>query len=147
MKAGKILNIPLIVTETNPDRLGPTAKDLDIKHAIGVYAKSQFSMLIPEVVEDLMKLNNIKTFVLFGLEGHICIEQTAMDLLREKYDVHIIADCVQSRTVYDRKLALKRLENMGCILTTYENTIFKLIKDKNHPNFNDIWKLFPHFLD
>ena len=136
------------MTETSPDRLGPTAKEFDIVHALGIYAKSQFSMLIPEVVGDLKALSNVDTIILFGLESHICIEQTAMDLLAlEKYNVHIVADCVQSRTVYDRKMALKRLENMGCLLTTFENMIFKLIKDKNHPKFNEIWKLFPYFLD
>lgn len=142
------MNIPLIVAETSPDRLGPTAQELDVKHAIGVYSKSQFSMLIPEVVEQLKTLSHIDSIVLVGIESHICVEQTAMALLAlEKYSVHIVADCVQSRTVFDSKLSLRRLDNMGCIITTLENVIFKLIKDKNHPKFNDIWKLFPFFMD
>jgi len=86
--------------------------------------------------------------VLFGIESHICIEQSAMDFLETgKYNVHIVADCVQSRIGSECKLALRRLENMGCIITTMENTIFKLIRDKNHPKYAEIWKLFPYFLD
>lgn len=136
------MNIPLIVTEQNPEKLGTTIKEFDVKHAIGPFGKTKFSMFIPEVSGYLKTLNNVETVVLFGLESHICVEQTAMDLLsQDKYDVHIVADCVLSRTLDDRHLALKRLENLGCFITTSENVIFKLMKDKNHPNFNDIRKL------
>lgn len=136
------MNIPLIVTEQNPEKLGVTIKEFDIKHAIGPFGKTKFSMVIPEVSGYLKTLSNIETVVLLGMESHICIEQTAMDLLAlNKYDVHVVADCVLSRTLDDRQFALKRLESLGCFITTSENVIFKLMKDKNHPNFNDIRKL------
>lgn len=80
--------------------------------------------------------------MLMGLESHICVEQTAMDLLSTgKYDVHIVADCVLSRTFGDREMALARLREMGCIVTSSENVIFKLLRDKNNPKFNDVRKL------
>lgn len=130
------------MTEQNPDRLGNTVAEFDTKHAVGNYAKTKFSMVIPEVVEFLEKSNGLETIVLMGLETHICVEQTAMDLLSlERFIVHVAADCVLSRTSEDRILALNRLEKMGCIITSSENVLFKLIKDKNHPKFNDIRKL------
>ena len=136
------MNIPIIVTEQNPEKLGITIKEFDIKHAIGPFGKTKFSMAIPEVTGYLKTLNNIESIVLFGMESHICVEQTAMDLLSlDKYDVHIVADCVLSRTLDDRQLALKRLENLGCFIASSENVIFKLMKDKNHEKFNDIRKL------
>lgn len=99
-------------------------------------------MVVPDVRTYLSKVSNLESIVLVGMESHICIEQTAMDLLSlEKYNVHIVADCVLSRTLDDRAMALKRLENMGCIITTSENLIFKLIQDKDHPKFNIIRKL------
>lgn len=142
LQAGNILDIPLIVTEQNPEKLGKTIQELDTKNAVGVYAKTKFSMFVPEVREYLSKSSNIESIVLMGLESHICVEQTAMDLLSTgKYDVHIVADCVLSRTFGDRAMALERLREMGCIVSTSENIIFKLLRDKNHPKFNDVRKL------
>lgn len=140
--ASKALEIPLIVTEQNPEKLGATVSEFNIEHAVGNFAKTKFSMVVPDVRTYLTKVSNLETIVLVGMESHICIEQTAMDLLSlKKYNVHIVADCVLSRTLEDRAMALKRLENMGCIITTSENLIFKLIQDKDHPKFNIIRKL------
>lgn len=136
------MDIPLIVTEQNPDRLGATVAEFDTKHSVGVYAKTKFSMVIPEVVDYLKQSQELDSIVLMGLETHICVEQTAMDLLSlERFSVHIVADCVLSRSSEDRMFALNRLEKMGCVITSSENVLFKLIKDKNHTKFNDIRKL------
>lgn len=132
----------MIVTEHYPEKLGKTVLELDIKHAAGVFSKTKFSMVIPEVEDYLKKLKGVDSIVLMGLESHICLEQTAMDLLSlEKFNVHVVADCALSRTVDDRKFALKRLHEMGCIVSSSENVIFKLMRDKNHPSFNEIRKL------
>lgn len=100
-------------------------------------------MCIPEVQGAIDKLpNSIESVVIFGIESHICVEQTAMDFLAsEKYSVHIVADCCLSRVAEERLLALERLRSYGCIITSSENVIFKLMKDKNHPKFNDVRKL------
>lgn len=130
------------MTEQNPEKLGKTLPEFDLQHAAGIFPKTKFSMAIPEVMNYLKSSNEIDSVVLMGLESHICVEQTAMDILSmEKYAVHIVADCVLSRTEHDREFALKRLDKMGCHVTTSENCIFKLIRDKNHPKFNDIRKL------
>lgn len=127
------------MTEQYPEKLGKTCAELDISHAQGVFDKTKFSMCIPEVEKILGKNPNVDSIVLFGLESHICVEQTAIDLLlTEKYNVHVVADCVLSRTLEDRIFALERLRNSGCIISTSENVIFKLMKDKNHPKFNDV---------
>lgn len=70
LEAGKILNIPLLVTEQYPEKLGPTVCELEVNHACAVIPKTQFSMLIPPVKQ---KMNDIfggkpKTAVLFGIE-------------------------------------------------------------------------------
>jgi hypothetical protein len=64
-----------------------------------------------------------------------------MDLLRSGYTVHVAADCAMSRTLEDRSLALERLRQLGCFVTSSENVIFKLMKDKNHPGFDKLRKL------
>lgn len=142
VQAGKALNIKLFVSEHYPEKLGKTVAELDVKHAAAIYSKTKFSMIVPEILDHLKQLKEVENIVLMGLETHICLEQTAMDLLSmEKYTVHVIADCALSRVVEDRKFALKRLEKMGCIISTSENLLFKLMRDKNHPKFNEIRKL------
>jgi len=136
-----VLKIPLIVTEHYPEKLGKTVSNLDVNHAVKICSKTKFSMIIPEL-EEYLENTQADSIVLMGLESHICIEQTAMDLLQmNKFKVHVVADCALSRTLEDRALALTRLENMGCMITSSENVIFKLIRDKNHPSFNVIRKL------
>lgn len=135
------MEIPLIVTEQNPEKLGKTVSEFSLGHAVGNFPKTKFSMVIPEVVQYL-KTTKVDSIVIMGLESHICVEQTALDLLNAgDYDVHVVADCVLSRTLGDRELALNRLHKVGCFVTSSENVIFKLMKDKDHPKFNEIRKL------
>uniref|UniRef100_T1J0E0 Isochorismatase domain-containing protein 1 n=1 Tax=Strigamia maritima TaxID=126957 RepID=T1J0E0_STRMM len=140
IEATKVLEIPTIVTEQYPKGLGHTISELDVKHALGgVITKTKFSMFCPEV-QDLFQnqLKHIQTCILFGYETHVCIEQTAMDLISRGLQVHVVADATSSRTKQDRLLAFQRLGQIGCHVTTSESVLFKLIGDKNHPKFNQI---------
>lgn len=84
----------------------------------------------------------IHTLLYFFLfQSHVCIEQTAIDFLNCGINVYIVADCCTSRLNQDRDLALERLREAGCIITTSESIIFNLLRDKNHPKFNVIRKL------
>lgn len=138
-QSASVLNIPCIVTEQNPEKLGSTCKEINISGA-KVFSKNLFSMNTPEVVSELNNLNR-KSAVLFGLETHVCIFQTALDLIQKNYDVHIVVDGVSSQRDFDRATALERLKNIGCFLTTSESLIFALIKSADHQNFKQISNL------
>ena len=137
-----MLNVPLIVTEHYPEKLGRIVKELDISHAAGVYSKTLFSMMTPEVKTKMDELigceSGDRAVVLFGIETHICIEQTVMDLIKDGYTVHVAADCSMSRNLEDRKLALDRLKQYGAFVTSSESIIFKLMRDKNHSAFDKV---------
>ncbi|XP_076332795.1 isochorismatase domain-containing protein 1 [Tachypleus tridentatus] len=141
VETSKILNIPLIVTEQYPEGLGSTIPELDVAHAVGIFPKTKFSMLIPEVENALANKccsEEVEAVILFGIEAHVCIEQTALDLRAKNIQVHIVADATSSRSQEDRLLAFERLRQYGCFVSTSESVIFKLLKDKNHPDFNVI---------
>ncbi|XP_017061772.1 isochorismatase domain-containing protein 1 [Drosophila ficusphila] len=142
-KAGKALDVPLIVTEHYPEKLGKTVAQLDVSHAKLVAGKTLFSMFTPEVKAVIKDIFNDKPedVVLYGLESHICVEQTAIDLLEQNINVYIVADCCSSRLNQDRDLALDRLRQAGCVITTSESIIFDLVRDKNNPKFDAIRKL------
>lgn len=108
----KVLNIPLIVTEQYPQAFGPTVEEIKKDHAVGVFPKTKFSMCVPEVVSQLEKIPDLKCAILYGIEAHACIEQTAIDLLGLGLSVHIVADACSSRSLEDRCLALEVISKM-----------------------------------
>ncbi|XP_013106550.1 isochorismatase domain-containing protein 1 [Stomoxys calcitrans] len=141
-KAGKVLDIPLICTEHYPEKLGKIVKDIDVSHAKAVIGKTRFSMIVPELeakVKDIFG-SQPEDVVLYGLESHICVEQTVMDLLERQINVVLVADCLISRLTQDRDLAIDRMRNAGCTVSTSESVIFDLMGDKNHPKFDIVRK-------
>ncbi|ORZ15501.1 Isochorismatase-like protein [Lobosporangium transversale] len=136
--AHKILDIPLIVTEQNPTALGQTATELDISQAKVNIPKTKFSMLVPEVEKELQ---GIKSVVLFGIESHVCVLQTALDLLENNFDVHVLADGVSSMNSFEIDHALNRVKSAGGFVTTSESILFQLMGDSKHENFRSISKL------
>lgn len=139
IEGGQILKIPLIVTEQYPKGLGNTIPQLNINHA-SVFPKNKFTMFIPEV-EEIIMLKKPKHVVLFGIEAHICILQTVIDLLKHNIQVHVVADACTSRNLMDRLFAFERFRQMGAFVTTSESILFQLIKTKDHENFKQIQNL------
>jgi len=139
--ASKHLEIPLIATEHYPKALGHIVPEINIEHA-KVFPKTLFSMLTPEVKDHLKETQpNLKSVVLFGIEAQMCIQQTALDLLENNYEVHVIADASSSRAMVDRMFAFERIRQSGGFITTSEAILFMLLKDAKHPKFREIQKL------
>ncbi|XP_076045079.1 isochorismatase domain-containing protein 1-like isoform X2 [Oratosquilla oratoria] len=142
LAGGKVLGVLLIATEQYPKGLGNTVTELDIQHAAAVVPKTKFSMVVPEVEKLLLSSQHgVDAVVLFGIETHVCVEQTAIDLLSRGVKVHVVADCCSSRSQEDRTLALQRLQQVGCFITTSESVLFKLLGDKEHPKFKEVANL------
>ncbi|XP_017893401.1 isochorismatase domain-containing protein 2-like isoform X2 [Ceratina calcarata] len=144
VKALKTLNVPMIVAEQYPKALGKTNSQLDITDAKGPFAKTKFSMSLPEINEELSTIccgQKPESIILFGIETHVCVENTAVDLRQNGYEVHTIADCCTSRTQEDRLLAFERMRGIGCHIATSENVIFKLVGDAKHKEFKNIQRI------
>ena len=140
----KALEIPVVGTEQYSKVFGPTIGDCfaspEDLNATNIFEKKLFSMLTDEVQEHLEKLNK-SSYVLFGIETHVCVQQTALDLLERGHDVHIIVDGVSSQQAYDREIALQRLSQAGAFLTTAQSAAFMLMQSANHANFKVVSKL------
>ncbi|OXU27784.1 hypothetical protein TSAR_005343 [Trichomalopsis sarcophagae] len=144
IQACNILNVPVLITEQNPKALGKTIPQFNIIGAKGPFSKTQFSMYTPEVSKELALLCNNgppESIILVGIECHVCIENTAIDLRKNGYEVHTVADCCSSRTQEDRLLALERMKEIGCHIATSENVIFKLLGDAKHKDFKQVQQL------
>lgn len=98
----------------------------------------KFSMLVPETNAVLEKFPERKQVLLVGMETQVCILQTCLDLIEKNYDVYLLVDGITSIRSWERKVALKRLEKEGAILTTYESAVFDLLKDSKDEKFKEI---------
>lgn len=140
LKAAKILEMPVIVTEQYPKGLGHTVPELDVT-GIKVCPKTRFSMVIPDVENQLKEKIDKKTILLCGIETQACIQQTVLDLLEKDYQVHVIVDGCSSRTMVDRMYAFDRMKEAGAFLTTSESALLGLCQDAAHPKFKEIQRL------
>lgn len=140
----KALDIPIVVTQQYTKVFGDTVPDVftDQDHfkSCKMFEKKNFSMCTDEVKSHLNDLNK-KSVVLFGIEAHVCLQQTCLDLLEEGTDVHIIADGVSSQQPYDRELSLQRMSQAGAFLTTAQSAAFMLMQSAEHANFKSVSKL------
>ncbi|XP_078071513.1 isochorismatase domain-containing protein 1 isoform X2 [Mustelus asterias] len=141
LQGAHILGIPVIVTEQYPKGLGSTVAEIDVTTAKMVVPKTKFSMVVPEVENALNEMPGVQSVVLFGVETHVCIQQTALDLIGRGLEVHIIADATSSRSMMDRMFALERLARAGIIITTSEAVLLQLVADKDHPHFKEVQNL------
>lgn len=141
LQGARILGIPVIFTEQYPKGLGSTVQELDRSGAKLVLPKTKFSMVLPEVEAALAEIPGVRSIVLFGVETHVCIQQTALDLIGRGLEVHIVADATSSRSMMDRMFALERLARTGTIVTTSEAILLQLVADKDHPKFKEIQNL------
>ena len=131
------LEIPIICTEQYPSAFGNIVDELklrDIKNDYNVYSKTQFSMLIDDVKLKLNEYKGRNNIILTGVETHICIYQTCIDLINHGYNVYLCGDAIGSQRDIDKEFALKQLNINGINITTTESILYQLIQDSNHSN-------------
>ena len=132
------LNVPLLVTEQYPQGLGYTIEPLRSLLNEKRIEKNTFSCLDENsFVEELDKVGR-KTILLFGIEAHVCVLQTAVDLIAKGFDVFVVVDCISSRDDNDKSIAITRLEREGAYLTTAESVLFELCRSSKNKSFKAI---------
>lgn len=137
------MGIPIVVSEQYPKGLGPTLPVLDDVLAEGTprIAKKSFSVCETESLRRAIEANEVPKIILCGVEAHVCVLQTAFDLLALGREVYVVVDAVGSRFKNDSKIALRRLESAGVTLTTTESILFEWIQSAEHPQFKTISNL------
>jgi nicotinamidase-related amidase len=140
----KILDMPIYCTTQNAARLGPTVAEVTSllptdSTATTEVDKTAFSMMVPELVAQLPTQPSASlTVIIVGIETHICVTQTALDLLRLGHRVYILQDGVSSCNAGERPVALARLAREGCVVTTSESLLFELLGDAKDGHFKGI---------
>jgi nicotinamidase-related amidase len=135
--AARLLDVPVLATEQYPKGLGATVAEL-AKRLPERPDKVAFSCCaVPSVAETLRRGGRHKV-VLAGIETHVCVLQTALDLLAQDFRVYVAADAVGSRYAIDHEVALRRMELAGGILVSSEMAVFEWVEGSNHPKFKAV---------
>ncbi len=143
LKGAKELGLKTIVTEQYPKGVGPTESTLlEELDGIEILQKMTFSVY-GDNKEDIDKLveEGIDTFLLSGIETHVCVYQTAKDLLNKGLTVYLIYDALGSRNQKNHKYTLKTLLNMGAYVIPTESVLFELMVHSKHESFKTISSL------
>lgn len=130
VKAAKLLGLPILWLEQNPEKLGATVPELrEVLDRVEPIAKYSFSACGEPAFVEAVKKAKMNSWLITGIETHICVYQTALGLLDLGYDVELVSDCVSSRTIENKDMALAKLARKGAEVTSLEMCLFELIGD------------------
>ena len=136
------LSIPLLVTQQYSKGLGETVEPLkSIIKDFNPIEKSDFSCCDETNVSDQLKEKGAKTVIICGIESHVCVLQTAIDLKEAGYTPVVVMDCVSSRSFDNMDLAAERFRYEGIMMTSYESILFELTRSSKAAEFRAISKL------
>lgn len=138
----KILNVPVLLTQQYTKGLGETIQT--IRDGLGkfeVIEKTAFSCCDePGFMLQLSQLGK-RYVILAGIEAHVCVLQTVMDLIENSYLPVVVEDCISSRKINDKHIAVERMRKEGAFITTYESILFELCRYSATEQFKQISKL------
>ena len=142
MGAARILQIPTIVTAQYIKGVGPVCAEI-VEAAQGVtpMEKLTFSCCGSEEFMRAVKDLRRQRMLLCGIETHVCVQQTAIDLMKD-YFVYVCADAIGSRHEIDYPVAIERLRDCGAVITTVESAVFELLREAGTDQFKQILPLF-----
>jgi len=141
LRGAEILKLETIITEQYPKGLGNTCKEVVLGENPTIVEKTCFSSMLNNKVNDQLKLTNVKSLIICGVESHICVLKTTLDALKAGYEVHVVADAVSSRTDENKQLALARMRQAGAFITSVEMILFQLLDYAGTDEFKAISKL------
>ena len=135
------LGVPILWTEQNPRGLGPTVPEVAELLPGEPVAKVSFSCCGEPAFAEAVAALGRKQLILAGIESHVCVWQTAADLLTAGHEVHICADAVSSRTPENRQIGLERARAAGAVVTSVEMALFELLHSADDPAFKAILQI------
>jgi len=138
LEAAGAISVPVIVTEQYPQGLGNTVQELSpyIPEGTVVLPKKSFSIYDDERIRTEIENHGRSQIILCGVESHVCVQQSAFDLLRAGREVHIVVDAIGSRFATNLEIALRRFESSKTmVLTTTESLLFEWCRTAEHPQF------------
>ena len=142
IKGVQVLNLPIILTEQVPEKLGRTVPRLaELLNDIVPIEKNTFSCCGDESFISEIKKNGRGQLLIAGIEAHVCVYQTVRDLLNLGYEVHVVVDAISSRRLENKELATGKMMKRGAEITSVEMALFELLEKAEGEEFRQIIKI------
>lgn len=142
LEVAKVLELPIVVTEQYPKGLGKTVRPILERLPSGqqIWSKTTFSgYLDPTIRRSVAPLS--ESWILVGIEAHICVLQTAKDLLADGKQVIVLNDAISSRSLFDFSTAIAEMKEAGARISSSETMVYEMVKDAASPKFKKILPL------
>jgi nicotinamidase-related amidase len=142
-QAAQLLKLPILVTEQYPKGLGRTAEEVRaaLPADLEIIEKTAFSSCGAERFLAQLSATEARQILVCGIEAHVCVNQTTHDLLALGFQVHLLTDCITSRSQQNRQLGLSKMQQGGALPSSTEMALFELLRDAGHEQFKAIQKL------
>ncbi|WP_194435473.1 isochorismatase family protein [Vibrio fluminensis] len=142
IQGAQALGLPIIWLEQNPDKLGPTVDSLaELMGELTPISKFTFDGCSEVEFKHALNEAQKHSWLICGIETHICVYQTATHLANLHFDIHVVGDCVSSRDVLNKELALTKFSKENVKVTGLEMCLYELVKDCRAPEFKQILSL------
>jgi Amidases related to nicotinamidase len=140
IEAAHRLHVPILVSEQYPQGLGHTVGALVplLQEADQIVSKTHFSCLREPAYADSLRQLGRRQMVVAGMEAHVCVLQTVMDLLQQRFEVYVVADAIGSRVPESRSLAIERMRTAGAAVVTVEMVLFEWLERADRPEFRPV---------
>lgn len=138
----QVLDVPIILTEQYPQGMGATVPEIaELLEGVAPITKTAFSCCGENAFNTAFAALGRRQALLVGIETHVCVWQTASDLLTSEYEVHVVADAVSSRSAENKQIGLQKMRDAGANITCVETALFELMRVAEGPQFKEILKL------
>ena len=142
IQGAQILDLPILLTEQYPQGLGPTIPEIaELLEGVEPITKTAFSCCGENTFNQAFADLGREQALLVGIETHVCVWQTAHDLLESEYEVHVAADAVSSRSPDNKQVGLQLMRDAGAKITCVETALFELMRVAGGPQFKEVSKL------
>jgi nicotinamidase-related amidase len=142
IRAARILEVPVLATLQYADRMGDVIPEVAEALPEGEHIdKRTFSCCGVEAFPARLESTGRKQVMVCGVEGHICVSQTAHDLLARGYQVHVVRDAISARRETDRETGVGKMTASGAVLSSFETAVYELLRDSTAPEFKAILDL------
>lgn len=136
------LELPILLTAQAPHKIGHTTDQVrELLPEQHEFPRVGFSIFTSPEIQEALEASGRKQIILCGFESHICVYQSALDLMEAGYEVYILIDAVSSRDPQNKKYILKELRAEGAHLINVETALYAMMRDANHPAFKQVSKI------
>ena len=143
LAGANLYSLPIIVTEQVPEKLGPTIADFkEYLHKAKFFYKKTMSCCGQIGFLEELKNRGVKQIAVCGIEAHVCVLQTSLDLIHNGFQVHLASDAVTTRIPYNKEIAVEKMRSSGVIVSSVETLLFEMAYTAGTEEFKKLQQLF-----